>query len=124
MRAQELCVGLLESGRWDGGSRCGARLCLQNRKKWRGVCQLYVAAGLGLAFMDLSCRCSMILVIDVEIGMCMHGLEVVAKPEYDQCLPAKLASSLFMLQALVGNRSIWYMRARAEHVHLFSYNQC
>ena len=48
-----------------------------------GDLQLYVAAGLVLAFMDVSCGCSITWVIDVEIGICMHGLETVAKPKYD-----------------------------------------
>ena len=39
-------------------------------------------------------------------GIRINSLEVVAEPDYDQCLPAILASSLFMLQALVRNRSI------------------
>ena len=34
------------------------------------------------------------------------------------------ASSLFMLHALVGNRSICFLRPSTKHVSLFSSKQC
>ena len=79
-----------------------------SRENTKGVYQLYVVVGLVLAFMDLGRSCSIIWVVVVEIRVCMYGLKVVASPsvEYDQCLATMLASSLFMLQALVRDRSI------------------
>lgn len=97
---------------------------LPRDKRTREICQLYVAAGLVLAFIDVSCGCSITWLIVVGTGICIHGLEVTAKLEYNQCLASMLASSLFMVQALVGDKSICFRRPSAKHVHLCSSNHC
>ena len=54
-----------------------------------------------LVFMGLSWRCSTAWVFDVGTEIRINGLEVVAEPDYELCLAAVLALSVFMLQALV-----------------------
>ena len=61
------------------------QVCAYKREEDKGVNQLYVAAGLVLAFMEHNlCNCGW-------EGTWMHGLEIVAAPDKDQGLTALLA---------------------------------
>ena len=55
---QGLCVVLLWVGRVGSAFK-------RESKRMRGICQLYVAAGLVLAFIDGSCGCSIPWLTDI-----------------------------------------------------------